>query len=391
MLPYKILFITHDTSRTGAPLMLLNLLKWLKKSNAIEFKILAKYDGPLVHEFEKIAPTYRLNPQHVQVGSSLPLRAIRKARYHTVDRLYPSRLFSKLKNEKFDLIYSNTIANGELVATLKKYLNCPVVTHVHELQATIDLFGRQNMELVKQYTNTYIAASKAVQDNLIKANGIDQKSISLIHSFIAVSEFQSTAAQVREVRHELGIQDDAFVVGGAGTVEWRKGSDIFLLVAKQVLLAKPNANIYFVWVGNEQEKNIIKKIQYDLDLLGIADRVKFIGGRNHPVNYFAAFTVFFLASREDPYPLVCLENAALRKPLLCFDKAGGMAEFVTPELGSVLPYLDINAAADQVLALANASELVASKGQAAYQKVMKQHDIESVAPSVISVIKAVIE
>ena len=40
---------------------------------------------------------------------------------------------------------------------------------------------------------------------------------------------------------------------------------------------------------------------------------------------------------EDPYTLVCLEAAALEKPYVCFEGAGGSPEFVEEDCGFVVP------------------------------------------------------
>jgi glycosyltransferase involved in cell wall biosynthesis len=70
-----------------------------------------------------------------------------------------------------------------------------------------------------------------------------------------------------------------------------------------------------------------------------------------PADYMAAADVFVLTSREDPYPLVCLEAAALEKPIVCFEGGGGTPEFVEADCGFVVPYLDIIGMADRVISL----------------------------------------
>ena len=47
----KVLFVSHDASRTGAPILLLNFLKWLKENTEISFITLLKQGGVLEPEF----------------------------------------------------------------------------------------------------------------------------------------------------------------------------------------------------------------------------------------------------------------------------------------------------------------------------------------------------
>src|ERR1700704_1052659 len=42
----RVLFIGHEATRTGAPLMLLHLLRWLRDNTDIDFDLLIRSDGP---------------------------------------------------------------------------------------------------------------------------------------------------------------------------------------------------------------------------------------------------------------------------------------------------------------------------------------------------------
>ena len=55
---HKVLFISHDASRTGAPIVFLHLLRWLRENTTIGIGILLKRGGELENEFNDIAPYY---------------------------------------------------------------------------------------------------------------------------------------------------------------------------------------------------------------------------------------------------------------------------------------------------------------------------------------------
>jgi glycosyltransferase involved in cell wall biosynthesis len=68
--------------------------------------------------------------------------------------------------------------------------------------------------------------------------------------------------------------------------------------------------------------------------------------------YYAAADIFFLPSREDPFPSVVLEAMAFGLPIVCFENATGAAELTEKEAaGIVVPYLDIAAAAQAISTL----------------------------------------
>ena len=64
-MPKKVLFISHEASRTGAPIVFLNFLKWFKANTDIPFQILLKKGGVLEPDFKAIAPVL-LYPQEQQ-------------------------------------------------------------------------------------------------------------------------------------------------------------------------------------------------------------------------------------------------------------------------------------------------------------------------------------
>src|SRR4051812_5528003 len=50
----RTLFVSHDASRTGAPIFLLNLLRWIKANTALDFEVLLPRGGPLVSDFANL-------------------------------------------------------------------------------------------------------------------------------------------------------------------------------------------------------------------------------------------------------------------------------------------------------------------------------------------------
>jgi glycosyltransferase involved in cell wall biosynthesis len=98
------------------------------------------------------------------------------------------------------------------------------------------------------------------------------------------------------------------------------------------------------------------------------------------------FDVFTLTSREDPYPAVVLEAAALGKPIVCFQQSGGAPEFVEGDCGFVVPYLDVEAMAGRIAELLDDDDLRTRLGEAARRKVGMQHDLNRVAPRISQII-----
>lgn len=377
----KILFISHDASRTGAPIVFLNFLRWFKDNTDIQFQILLRKGGELESEFAALAPTLVFE---YPSKKSLPQRILRRLGFDNP----VSRIRRKLANANIGLIYSNTATNGNLLQALS-FLECPVISHIHELEYAIRYFSPDGFEQTKQLTTHYIACSEAVKTNLVERHNISPTDIRVVHAFIPISPAQpnfSPPIQWR-LQDELKLPDEAFIVGASGTTDWRKGPDLFIQLAHIVRRKVEDAPIHFVWIGGRREGIEHFELEHDILNAGLTDCVHFIGSKPNPIDYFTSFDVFALMSRQDPYPLVCLEAASLGKPILCFDKAGGEPEFVEDDCGFVVPYVNLDIMADRIIELYQSPNLKYKLGQNAAKKVGDRHDIEVSAPKVVEVIE----
>ena len=340
-------------------------------------------------QFERLAPVWYLDRR---VGR---LAGIRAAIRQVTDRAGTSRVlgFSELAPRigsliPVGLVYSNTVANGRALEALSP-LGCPVVTHVHELEFSIRLYGGPDFEYVKRHTNHFVAVSDAVRSNLVTRHGIPEDKIERIHGFVPTRALPRGDLPTlrRALTAEIGIPENARIVGACGTVEWRKGCDLFLQLGLAIRSRLPAFPVHLVWLGAKPEGIEFYRLQHDLEHAGLTERVHFIGPRANPLDYMVTFDVFALVSREDPFPLVVMEAAALGVPTVCFEGAGGGREFVEEDAGCIVGYLDIDAMAERVLALLNAQELRDRLGRRAQDKVRERHDIDVTAPQLLRMIE----
>jgi len=349
-------------------MLLLNFLRWLKANTDISFEILLGRGGELKRDFASLAPIsvfYKDGQGPEIIHKHNILRRITR-RLGINDPA--SRIRRKLASSNIGLVYSNTSTNGNILQALS-WLDCPVISHIHELSYSLD-FRSDKFNYVKERTAHFIACSQAVKDNLVNRYNISLDNISVIHEFISIPDENAISAH-HLLRRELKLPEDAFIVGSAGTRHLRKGPDLFMQLA-HCMRSKLNAPIHFVWLGGGAK--------FD-------DYVHFLETKSNPLDYFAGFDLFALTSREDPYPIACLEAASLGKPILCFDKAGGEPEFVEKDCGFVVPSLDVDAMAERVIELYKNRGLLLQLGQNAAQKVRSRHKLEDNAPKILAIIK----
>jgi len=386
----KILFISHDASRTGAPIILLNIIQYLKQNTDFEVTILLRESGMLENEFRKLGKTFVLYKPFKK--QTFIQRIIYKLFYEKI--FCPLRCLTiknQLRISTFEVIYSNTFANGDVLGLLKP-IKIKVITHVHELENTIKSYEVVNLQQIKKFTDKYIAVSDAVKTALVSHFKIDAKNIETVFGFVPNINITNINPKTY-IKELLNISQNATVIGGSGNTDWRKGADLFIQVAASTFKKNPSNEIYFIWVGNNAGwlHEFYNKLIYDLNKINILDKIIFTGLIDNPQDYYNIFDIFILPSREDPFPLVCLENAQLGKPIICFDGAGGMPEFVQDDCGFVVPYLDIENMSQKILELIDNPALRKTLGENAKGKVKKWANIETNAQKIVDIIENLIK
>lgn len=369
----KILFISHDASRTGAPILLINLIRWIKEHTSLMFDIYLIEGGELVNEFEKLGKVYK--PRDIKRG--LPWRIINK--FLVLFRFkIKTDTFKKLRNNNYTVIYGNTIVS--LIAIEKLIESFPkarLLCHVHELFSVTKYYA-DTIERLKSSPIKYIAVSKLVTQNLIEKHGINSE-ISLIYEYIDLELIDSN-----NYKHADYVSQ-RFIINGSGSISLRKGYDIFLMIAKRAIQKYNDIPFFFRWIGAIPADNLDPFFENDIHNAGLDNKVEFTGGLENPYNEYRKAKVFLLTSREDPFPLVCLEHALLGIPLICFDKVTGMTEFIENDAGFIVPYLDIEKTVDVLAELYFDSEKREILGSNAQNKV-QQFDINIQIPKILNIL-----
>ncbi|SDL41380.1 Glycosyltransferase involved in cell wall bisynthesis [Salinimicrobium catena] len=359
----NLLFINHEESRTGAPFVLLQFLQWLKQRNSeCIISVLSLREGPLRTDFEAVADSY------YQLSGP-------EAAPTLMDRIFQKKgkkagrdTIKLLSAKSFDLIYANTIVSLPVAFKLKSLnRNSRLVVHVHELKTVI----KTNLPDFKVYVSGvdgFIAVSELVRDNLISNYNIPSEKVRIIYEF---SKKMSPANMKKS---------SSFVVGGSGTGEWRKGTDLFIQVAAYVKRKYPGLQIKFIWVGKIKPA---QRLMYEAEIekAGLKGIFNFSGEKADPQEEFSHFDIFLLTSREDPFPLVCIELGMMGKPIICFEKATGTAEILTKGGGAVVPYLNIEKMAEKVVDYYNDRQKLNADGERAKQ-LFSSFTVENLAPEI---------
>ena len=368
----SILFISHDLFRAGSEILLLNLIRWLNLHTSFKLFLLALKTndnrGQLLDNFRKEAEVFLWEDYSTKMDEADAVSSI------------------LAQTGRIDLVYGNTVLSSAFYPFLPAF-GAPVITHVHELEQSIQNFTtKSERENLLKFTSLFIACSAPVAENLNINHGISTDRIVHTDSFISPHRM---SYQNRQIRRKLtGLQEETVIVWGCGTIYWRKGTDLFIETALKLKNRGIN-NFIFCWIGLNFWDNDVaewgawKKWEEFIVQHELSGQICFLGEKEDPVEYFLAGDIFYLPSREDPFPLVCLEAADCGLPVVCFEGAGGMPGFVEEDAGTVVPFLDVNKAADAIETLILDKAARETKGMAAKQKVAHRHSVDVAAPEIL--------
>ncbi len=380
----RVLFLSHSASRNGATILLLGFLRWLRDQVDWDIEVVVNGRGPLLDDFRAIARTHVWRDPQPRLDNLLPptLDPLKRLIQDIHARL-------SLPSGHIDLIYANTAAVAPLVQRLATGSR-PLLWHVHELTYAIDVTLTRSdwMERFRSATR-FIAVSNAVRQALIADRAINPERIDVINGFTETGSMSREKADAtrQRLRRELGIPSDAFVVGGCGSLGWRKGSDVFLQIARESVLASNGGALFFLWVGGERGEPAALEFLHDMRRLGIDPCCRLVPTTPEVQDYYHVMDTFALTSREDPFPLVVLEAAEHAIPTICFADAGGAGEFVEDDGGFRVSYLDVHGFAQRILQLNGDRATATRLGKRAQRKVRENLHVQCQGPKLLQSIQ----
>ena len=369
--PKKVLFICHEASLSGAPILLLNIINVLKNDPGIEMKIVLKRGGILLKDFKIAAAT-------VQIKSD-EYRKHKNILYNLADIVFSKFSFLKAAWWSFnaDTIFNNTITNGRLLKQLNVFKK-PVITYVHELKEVAKLFeAKKDTDFTIKYTDIFCCPSAAVSSFLTDVYNVpESKKIIFPYYFPFNQHLLSVTEKNRDIfkkqyAEKYTIDPQTIWVVSMGKISIRKGYDTFISVAERCYQQQPG-KFSFIWIGDAENSAIEKELLENKSNL-LSKDIHFIGTLPHSYNALLPFDIFLLSSREDPYPLVVLEAAFQKVPAICFKDAGGIKEFIGEDAGWVMPDFSENNIVSKLNELSHETSSIIKKGLTAQEKVLSLH------------------
>jgi glycosyltransferase involved in cell wall biosynthesis len=237
------------------------------------------------------------------------------------DRLRKT-LEEMLQQRRPALLHANSLAMGRLSGPVAAKMGIPSLSHLRDIlrlssQAVADLNCHTRL----------IAVSEAVRSFHI-AGGLHAEKVHVVYNGVDLEAFRPRPA-TGYLHQELGLPSDALLIGSIGQIGLRKGQDVLLQIAAQIVAQWPN--VHFVIVGQRHSQKDESR-QYEQALHGVADsHVHFLGVRTDVERLLNEWTLLVHTARQEPLGRVLLEASAAGTPVIA-TQVGGTAEIFPPEL-----------------------------------------------------------
>jgi UDP-glucose:(heptosyl)LPS alpha-1,3-glucosyltransferase len=179
-----------------------------------------------------------------------------------------------------------------------------------------------------------------------------------------------------ELRKKLELPLDVPLILFVGSGYERKGLKILI---KSVAMLKEGMLIV---IGKERSLNQFKRLS---DLLGIKNRIKFLGARQDVASFYRAADVFVLPTVYDPFSNACLEAMACGLPVIT-TSANGASDLIEDGKNGFVVELPVD-----IEKLAQVIEICLSKQEEmskAARKTAENYSIERAVKEIIEVIKS---
>jgi glycosyltransferase involved in cell wall biosynthesis/predicted O-methyltransferase YrrM len=334
-----ILLVVHDASRTGAPILAYNIARRLALEKNVVALLLG--GGELVEDFKRTCVVTLEGPVIPSEIDDVVRRLI------------------DLSPVAYAIV--NSIASQAVMRPLAM-LNVPVVALVHEFASY--MMRGQMVSVLGWATKIVFSAEITVASARQDDPNLDCRQVHVLRQGrmdLPPRDTVALADEARLIRNRLRPDGNTkdFIVLGVGAIQIRKGVDLFLSCAKTVASLRLRRSVRFVWIGDSIEPIYQSFLDEQLARAELSDTVVFLEQVADLDPAYGLADLFFISSRLDPLPNVAIEAMLRGLPVVCFDRATGIAEVLredpTTHLG-VVPHLDISAAAQVISNLADDSE-----------------------------------
>ena len=293
----RVLFVSHETTLTGAPIQLLHLVRRLQE-DGWDLAVAAPEPGPISELLAADGAAIVIHPGLLEEPGHEKLREL---------------------SAQFDVVVANTVVSWRAVRAAHSE-GKPVIWYLHETLVAVRLIRE-----IPEMRPTLELATLLVTPTRQTARIFE----GITHTPIEVVPYGIPA--IRVASDNANERDATFIT--LASVESRKGQDILIEAIKE-LPAKIRRTARFKMVGRHLDPAFFEKVK--ASATGLSG-VEFTGERNHAesLELLAGAGSLICCSRDETMPITILEAMSLGKVIISAN-VGGIGEWVRDEMNGLL-------------------------------------------------------
>ncbi|MEP1353717.1 MAG: glycosyltransferase family 4 protein [Tateyamaria sp.] len=196
----------------------------------------------------------------------------------------------------------------------------------------------------------------------------------------------------RKLRAELGVDQDALIVGCFGRIRSQKGTDLFVDAMIELLPRHPEAQGIIMGGVTRDQQSFVDDLKAKIETAGLTDRLRILpedkGFTIAP--WFQASDIYVAPQRWEGFGLTPLEAMSCGVPVVA-TRVGAFEDLVVPEeTGFLIPPEDIKQLIEATDKMMGDAALRQSMADASRRKVVEQHQIEHEADALIAIYQRLI-
>ncbi len=316
----NILFLDQSGKLGGAELSLLDIATHHRDRSLVGLF----QDGPFCEYLQnRKVPVQVLTNQALQVRKDGNLLQA----LNSVEQLIPLVNRVVQLSHNYDVIYANT-PKAFIIGAIASYRSKrPLVYHLRDI-ISADHFSRFNryllITLANACCNLVIANSKATRQAFIQAGGRPDL-VKVIYNGFNADTYQAADTDANNIRQQLGLEDNHFVVGHFSRLSPWKGQHVLIDA-----LSRCPKNVVVLLVGDALfgEDEYVNQIHQQVEALNLQHRVHFLGFRSDiPALMQACDLIAHTSTAPEPFGRVIIEGMLCCRPVIAA-AAGGAVELI---------------------------------------------------------------
>jgi glycosyltransferase involved in cell wall biosynthesis/ribosomal protein S18 acetylase RimI-like enzyme len=289
-----------------------------------------------------------------------------------------------LRRERFDLVHTHTPKAGVMGRIAARVTGVPcVVSSIHGLYTMPDDPPRKRLSVLAVERVAALFSDLdlyASEEDLAWARSIRLVSPSkslLLGNGVDLRRYDPSTVSSRRLaalRQELGIAENALVVGTVGRLVAEKGYRELFTVAREVRREMPDTRFVVLGAPDIEKADAIGGAEMER----ARDDVIFAGWVEDVREALALMDIFVLPSWREGQPVSVIEAAAMAKPLIVTD-IRGCREVVRDGLeGLLVPPRNVARLTSAIKRLAVDADLRRRMGQAARRRAVERFDEQNI-------------